>query len=73
MKITATNTPSVKALGYPKLMIGTLGTIVLMTKESHGAVLQGDNYDTGHVNDDWSMSCFKDYTGTITLENSNDH
>ena len=73
MKVTTTNATSVKVLDYPKLMIGEQGTIVLMTKKSYGAALRSDHYDTGHVDDDWYMPAFEDYTGTITLENSNDH
>jgi len=72
MKVTATDTPSVKVLGYPKLMVSDDGQIVLMGSYGAGVVVRcaPTVSPVGFISRCWAMSCFKDYTGTVTLENS---
>ena len=70
MKVTTTDTPSVKVLDYPKLMKHDYGnSIVLMSSNEIGTVLSSDSYQQGYRASTWDMSLFKDYTGTVTLEN----
>jgi len=75
MKVTTTNATSVKVLDYPKLMVAADGEIVLMCSHGKGVVIRCGNTinPVGQMSECWHMNCFKDYTGTITLENSNDH
>jgi hypothetical protein len=61
-------------LPYPKLMSDVSGNVVLMTSYKEGTVVFSDHhYVMGHRSANWMMSYFKDHSGTITLENSNDH
>jgi len=69
MKVTTTDTPNVKATGYPKLMTTGKGTIVLMTSHEKGVVLESKTHPTGNYSTDWCMDFFVDYTGIVTLEN----
>jgi len=77
MKVTTTDALSSKTLDYPKLMVSPIGLIVLMTSYGVGVQLSdAGGFSLGCAVDSntkhWSMSCFTDYTGTITLENSNE-
>ena len=58
------------AVEYPKLMHSDKGRIVLFTERGVGVLLNETGFDeAGHHSDEWSMSNFKDYDGSITLQN----
>ena len=58
------------AVEYPKLMHGEEGRVVLFTGHETGFLLnQDDLYSLGHYSHNWKMGCFKDYDGSITLQN----
>ena len=56
---------------FPKLMsVGVTTLVVLFIEKNYGSVICGDQeFDIGYCNDDWDMSAFTDFEGTITLEN----
>lgn len=59
-----------KSTSFPKIMIGTNGTIVLFSEYGVGTVLNTNKYhDTGYYFTDWQMDQFKDFDNQITLEN----
>jgi hypothetical protein len=67
-----------KKLNFPKLMISPSGLIVLMSTACDGIVVSNKNRVIGDMNveyyvgeriTDWNMNSFKDYNGTVTLEN----
>jgi hypothetical protein len=73
MKSTKCDKGNAGELPYPKLMMGALGNVVLMTSDKHGTVVHTEGYyEKGLTLACWQMDCFDDYSGTITLENSND-
>ena len=75
MKSTKCDKGNTSELPYPKLMIDDVGVVVLMSKHGVGVVLNSSSvyHLLGTSGDNWYMNNFKDYSGTITLENSNDH
>jgi hypothetical protein len=67
-----------KKLNFPKLMISSDELIVLMTGACEGVVISNkarvrqymvSEYYVGQYINDWNMDSFKDYNGTVTLEN----
>jgi hypothetical protein len=74
MKSTKCDKGNTGELPYPKLMIDVSGNVVLMTSSKEGTVVFSDHqYVMGHRSANWNTHYLKDYSGTITLENSNDH
>lgn len=76
MKITVNNTQANKETPFPKLMIGKQsGIIILATgiedEGIKGVVIGQESgvYKVGYYYDGWNRNNFKDYSGTITLEN----
>lgn len=57
---------------FPKLMVSDTGVIVLFSDEINGVVIYDDtaSFVIGEHNTNfWDMYEFKDFHGTITLEN----
>ena len=55
---------------YPKLMIGSLGTVMLMSGDGVGVILLADDSDrVGEMCTSIVMSTFTDFNGSITLSN----
>jgi len=58
---------------YPKLIIDSSGTIVLMIRHGYGTALTHNNCGlAGEYSDDWDMSEFKDFNGLIILSNESE-
>ncbi len=57
---------------YPKLMVADEGLIVLFLEAEEGTVIQSDNYQCGYYAEDWEMSDFTDFNGTVTLSNGSE-
>ena len=76
MKITVNPEITTKEIPYPKLMLSMQSSmIVLMVKPREGVVLRtgkGSCNVVGDYSDEWSRTIFKDYKGTITLENTHE-
>jgi len=70
MKVTV-NEEEKKVKEFPKLMINNGGNlIVLMTSDRCGVVVSTNEFNKlGNISDVWSMDCFKDFNGTVTLQN----
>jgi len=70
MKVTV-NEEEEKENGFPKLMINNNNDlIVLMSHYGTGVVVSGNEHNSlGHYSVFWSMDCFKDFNGTVTLQN----
>ncbi len=71
MKVTV-NEEEVMENSFPKLMIYTVSDlIVLMTSSMNGIVVAGNSYhELGKISDTWDMQHFKDFNGTVTLQNN---
>jgi len=56
---------------YPKIMKSkNSGLVVLFSKSELGTVILGNElHDCGEFSDDWDMSSFTDFDGSITLSN----
>lgn len=56
---------------YPKLMIGTKGSIYLMIGAEKGIVISpSDQYQSiGEIRNDLDIECLNDYQGSIILKN----
>ena len=72
MKSTKCDKGNTGELPFPKLMINKVGDVIFMTSSCDGVVVYSGGYKLGTFSNDWP-AYFKDYSGTITLENSNDH
>ena len=60
---------------YPKLMVCINGTglVVLFDRPQIGVVVASDGtWGVGHNAEDWVMSSFTGFTGSITLSNGNE-
>jgi hypothetical protein len=74
MKSTKCDKGNTSELQFPKLMINSAGgDVVFMTSSRTGTVVYSGNFELGYTSSGWNTRYFKDYSGTITLENSNDH
>ena len=62
------------SIGFPKLMKGSTGVVVLFHKPTSGVVVgeSGSSYCVGHYSNTWGPDSFSDYDDAITLENSNE-
>jgi len=75
MKVEINEKGKTKAKEFPKLMIGTLGTIVLMVSYGVGFAIDSNKKtdskfkEIGSFHDKWQMEFFKDFEGSITLSN----
>ena len=69
MKVTVNEESKEK--GFPKLMINDdSDLIVLMTELGKGVVVRVDGHNpVGCYVDCWIMDYFKDFNGTVTLQN----
>jgi hypothetical protein len=69
MKVTVSEPKA--GIKYPCLMIGSrTGVIVLFNNYGEGTVVNETEYhDTGYASEDWDMSQFTPYNGTVTLQN----
>jgi|TARA_R110000822_G_scaffold38055_1_gene105960 acetone carboxylase gamma subunit len=74
MKITVNPEVTTKETPYPKLMISTVsGSIFLMVNPSEGTILKASSgTSVGDYVKNWAFNNFKDYKGTITLENTHE-
>ena len=74
MKITVNPEVTTKEIPYPKLMISTAsGSIFLMVNPSEGTVLKASSgTSVGDYAKNWAFNNFKDYKGSITLENTHE-
>ena len=76
MKITVNPDTTTKEMPYPKLMISMQSSmIVFMVKPEKGVILRtckGSSNLVGDYHGEWSRTIFKDYKGTITLENTHE-
>ena len=76
MKITVKPQHTTKETPYPKLMASIhTSLIVFMVKPREGVVLSSypNSIDAvGDYSKEWSRTSFKDYKGTITLENTHE-
>jgi len=55
---------------FPRLMVlQDTNQVVLFTAPRIGTVVAGDYSPIGHHSDGWNFGSFKDFTGTVTLEN----
>lgn len=68
---TVVTTVAPSEIDYPKLMRTKEGLIVLFTKWGGGIVIvpKAEVHYIGFISQDWYMDDFKDFTGTITLQN----
>jgi hypothetical protein len=73
MKSTKCDKDTIVELPFPKMMINKVGDVVFMTSSCAGIVVYSGGYGLGYTASNWNTSYLKDYSGTITLENSNDH
>ena len=67
MKVEVNEKTKNKELDFPKLMTGKHGLIVLFDKIESGTVIKGEKKLVGHYAEDWDLSSFKDFKGSITL------
>jgi hypothetical protein len=74
MKSTKCDKGNTSELSFPKLMIySAAGDVVFMTSSRTGTIVCARNFKLGYTSSSWNTPYLKDYSGTITLENSNDH
>jgi hypothetical protein len=74
MKSTKCDKGNIVEIPYPKLMINTVGDVIFMTSSCDGVVVYSGGYNRlGVFSNEWNTAYLQDYSGTITLENSNDH
>lgn len=63
----------VKNIPFPKLMKSTINeAIVLFYKDGEGIVVSNSNdgeYRLGYLSSTWIMQNFRDFNGSITLQN----
>jgi hypothetical protein len=71
MKSTKCDKGNTSELPYPKLMVNNVGDVIFMTSSCDGVVVWGSRL--GILSNGWNTAYLEDYSGTITLENSNDH
>ena len=73
IKSTITADCGEQGIEYPCLRFDPSdGEVVLFTEESEGTTVHGGTRlidRSGHYSDDWDMSLFKPFNGTITLTN----
>ena len=70
MKSTVLVTPCNKEIPFPKLMQREYdGIIVLFLQKGVGTVIANLNTNLGYQGKVWIMSDFKDFTGSVCLEN----
>lgn len=74
MSVKSTTSNKITSTPYPKLMGTHGGLIVLFCRPKCGTVVVQINPSAtvGYYSEDWEMSHFTDYMGSVTLENSND-
>ena len=64
------NTEQILIISYPKLMISTRGTIILMIADKKGTILNLSNHSLGKYHETWNMDELNDFVGSVTLSNS---
>ena len=69
MKVTVNEESKEKE--FPKLMINDKNDLIIfMTSRGVGFVVQPNKHDPiGNYSDSWAMHQFKDFNGTVTLQN----
>ena len=68
MKINITENKYKKEKPFPKLMISDRKVVVLFRKPKKGTVLYPNDYRLGKYSSNFNMENFKDFFGTIELE-----
>jgi len=68
MKVEVNENKAVEKKPFPKLMVSG-DCIVYMIKARCGVALSNDEYVALEYDDEWIMSNFKDFNGTVTLSN----
>jgi len=60
-----------KETGFPKLMIHSDGTIVLMNNKNQGYCIRCNDgvHEKLAYREDWRINTFQDFEGSITLSN----
>jgi hypothetical protein len=54
---------------YPKLMFSQYGQVVLMHTHECGTLVNGERSEIGCHSESWDMGIFRDFDGSITLQN----
>lgn len=74
MSVKASTSVRAPSRTYPKLMVSSVGTVVLFERPTQGTVVGSStkHIKVGEHSSNWDMSNFTDYSGSVTLENSND-
>lgn len=59
-----------KELGFPKLMVDKDGMVILFTDVTTGTVVVGKgSFTIGEWGDEWYITSFEDFNGTVELSN----
>ena len=74
IKSVVSKAPAAMPKPYPKLMISDGGTVVHFTSEREGVVVvEGSSHHKAlGFHDNWLLSGFTDFDGSVTLTVSND-
>jgi hypothetical protein len=74
IKAEVQEVPKSPAPGFPKLMQGDFGNILLMTSATEGTVLAGcgdmRGWDIGHHANNWNPPRLRDFPDALTLSNA---
>ncbi len=72
MKLTSVITNNRGRAGkicFPFLGISKDGFVVIFDKSGHGMVVHTDCiYEVGHYSDEWNMSCFDEFNGSLIIK-----
>jgi len=68
MKVEVNENKAVEKKPFPKLMVSG-DCIVYMIRAQCGVALSNDKYVALEYDDEWIMSKFTDFNGTVTLSN----
>lgn len=72
INVTVNDDPENKDRAFPKLMKSHSGSIVWFVEPEKGTcvvALEKTFISPGEYSDDWNMSHFTDFTGSVTLRN----
>lgn len=70
MKVEVNEKGKTKEMDFPKLMVDHNGGVVLFISPKKGTVLEPTSFEViGEFYENWNMSCFTDFEGSITLSN----
>lgn len=69
MKVTVKDSPIGDNVKFPCLMVTNDGYIVWMLKYECGVILKHDGWTIGDYSENWDMSQFTPFNGTVELSN----